>query len=146
MEKKVIIVQTELASIGRFQHFIKQEYPRLEKHVVYTDSFDETLSLVPEEGELVVISCNSFNDMASNFHKLENTTIPESFKDGVMLAKMVKRKNSKARFYLFSKQIVRENKYLDEFIPQTPFGDMEVADVLNVLDKIGFYPKVGFIY
>lgn len=146
MEKTVIIVQTSLESIGRFQNLIKHEYPRLEKHVVYTDSFDETLSLVPEEGELVVISCNSFKDMASNFHKLENTTIPEHLKDGVMLAKMVKEENPKARVYLFSKDIVRENKYLDEFIPQNPRGDMEVGDVLNVLDKIGFYSKQSFIY
>lgn len=146
MEKTVIIVQTNLESIGRFQHFIRQEYPRLEEHVVYTDSFDETLSLVPKEGELVVISCNVFNDKASDFSKLDKTTIPEYLKDGVMLAKMVKEKNSNTRFFLFSKQIVRENKYLDEFIPQSPFGDMEVADVLNVLDKIGFYPQMSFIH
>lgn len=146
MEKKVIIVQTSLESIARFQNFIKQEYPRLEKNVVYTDSFDEALSLVPEEGELVVISCNSFNDRVSDFRKLHETTIPENLKNGVTLAKRVKEKNSKARCLLFTKQIVEENEYVDEFIPQTPFGDMEVADVLSVLDKIGFYSKQSFIH
>lgn len=145
MEKKVIIVQTSLESIARFQHFIQQEYPRLVKDVVYTDSFEETLYVAPKEGELVVISCNTFNDRASDFSKLNKTTIPEYLKDGVTLAKMIKEKNSNTRFYLFTKQIVERNEYLDEFIPQNPFGDIEVADVLNVLDKIGFYPKMSFI-
>lgn len=145
MGKTVIIVQTNLESIGRFQNLIQQEHPRLEKHTRYSDSFDEVLSLVPEEGELVVITCNRFNDKASSFHKLENTTIPDCFKDGVMLAKMVKEKNPNTRVYLFSKQTVEENKYLDEFTPLNPRGDMEVGDVLNVLDKIGFYPRTSFI-
>jgi len=143
---RVIIVQTSLASIARFQHFIRHEYPRLEKITVYTDSFDEALSLVPEEGELVVISCNSFNDRVSDFRKLHQTTIPENLKDGVTLAKMVREKNRKARCLLFTKQIVEKSEDVEEFIPLTPFGDMEVADVLNILDKIGFYPAVSLIH
>lgn len=144
MEKKIMIVQSVPAWIGVFQNIILQEYPRYAKDVIYTDSFDEAVSLTPMDCELVVISCDVFSDrVKTGSYK---TVIPDSKKDGTMLAKIIKKLNPNTKFYVFSKYPPVKSEFVDDFVPRHQYGDMQIQDALSVLDKIQFLEKTSFIY
>jgi hypothetical protein len=53
-----------------------------------------------------------------------------------MLAEEIKRINSNTRFYIFSKYQPEKSEFVDDFVLKNQFGDIETADILDILGKI----------
>lgn len=142
MGKIVIIVQSVRNDknkkwAGIFQTLIIEEYPKMMENVLFVDSFDEAISLIPREGELVVASCDAFNDLLSDFRRLHETTCPDHLKNGAMLAEMIKKINPNTKFYIFPPFRPVESEFVDGFIPKEDHsGDMTFSDAAKVLDIV----------
>jgi hypothetical protein len=123
MEKKILIVQSNPRIFGYFQNLMLQEHPKIAKDALYAESFHEAIGKTPKECELIVISSNSFKS-------------PDHNKNGAMLAEEIKRINSNTRFYIFSKYQPEKSEFVDDFVLKNQFGDIETADILDILGKI----------
>lgn len=136
MPKKVMIVQSKREWLSVFKSIILLELPRLASDVIYTDSFDEAVDLIPQACELVIISSSMFRDKFSQYRELHGEIIPDDEKNGEELAKIAKELNPKCKFYIFSEYETKNNEFIDGFISKNKYGNIYSNDVVKVLQKI----------
>ena len=134
MTKKVIfIVQSVSEWLSIFKNIIRQEIPGLYGDVIFLDSFDQAIDLIPLNCELIVISSEMFNDELSQYREFHGAIIPDEEKDGAKFAEMVKLLNPNSRVYIFSQYEPKKSVFIDGFIQKHRFGNIYTSDVLKVL-------------
>ena len=102
--------------------------------MVYTDSFDHALDIVPTDCELIVITSEMFHDWESDHHTLESK-VPDKEKDANRLAKMIKEINPNAKVYAFSEYGV-DLEFVDGYIQKHQMLPEEsISGVLKILKK-----------
>lgn len=135
MDKKILIVQSIPEWLLIFRTIIQQEMPLFKGEVIYTDSFDEAVDIIPLTCELVVISSGMFHDKLSNYRELHGEIISDKEKSGVALAELAKKLNPKCKFYIFSEYEPEDCEFIDGFIQQHKHGNVYSGDVVKVLEK-----------
>jgi len=119
-----------------FRRIIRSELPYLAGNVLYTNSFDEAVDLTQVNHGLIVISSDRFYDRLSSYREFHKAVMPDRDKNGAKLAEMIKAKNPKCKFFIFSKYpISEESKFIDGFIPEHQPGDMLTQDVMMILSR-----------
>lgn len=97
--KKIIVIQTIPVWLQFCQERVFNEVTDTE--ILYTDSFDHALHILPEKEPVVIITSNMFHDEMSRHHK--NPDIEhrdEREKDATKLAEYAKKKNPQACIYI----------------------------------------------
>ncbi len=133
--RKIIIVQSLPEWISIIASKISKDIPLITPYVMYTDSFDHAIDLIPKDGELIVITSGMFHDIYSDQREIVTQKISDSEKNGNKLAQMVKEINQNAKIYLFSEYAPKEHEYLDGFILKSKFGDKNVSEIIKILKK-----------
>ena len=130
-----MIVQGGPYWLTHFKTIINQELPHLAiaHDVVYTDSFDEAVDLIPQSCELYIISSEVFHDEGSKYRELHGEIIPDGEKSGARLAEIAKELNPRCKFYVFSEYEPEKSIYIDGFIQKQKYGNISSSDVVRVL-------------
>ena len=133
MKKKVMIVLSDPHWLLIFKNIINQELPHLYQDVIFTDSFDEAVDLVPLLCDLVVISCELFRDEDSDYRIIHGEIIADCDKTGAKLAEIIKELNPRCKFYLFSSYDVEKSQFIDGGIKTHQYGNVFSSEVVNAL-------------
>ncbi|MEI7689004.1 MAG: hypothetical protein WCI91_02345 [Candidatus Nomurabacteria bacterium] len=135
MKKTIMIVQGGPYWLPIFKSIITQELPHLTiaHDVIYTDSFDEAVDLIPQSCDLCIISSEVFHDEDSKYRDIHGEIIPDNEKSGAKLAEMAKELNPRCKFYVFSEYEPEESIYIDGFIQKQKHGNIYSSDVVKVL-------------
>ena len=132
-KKKVMIVMDMPVWLSIFKSNIMLELPSLANDVIYADSFDKAIDLVPTDCDLVVISCDVFSDKKNDGKKTKKETGPDYEKTGFGLAEIIKKINPDCKFYIFSEFKVEKNEFIDGFVKIHQFGNFYSSDVIKAL-------------
>ena len=116
MEKKILIVQSIPKWLNMIRGHLKEKSLSLIEgvNIVFTDSFDHAVDIVPTNCELLVISSEEFHDNLS-IHKSE-PKMANVLKDSNALAILLKQKNSHAIIHVFSEYAPKEVQNIDGYI------------------------------
>lgn len=116
MNKKIIIIQIESAILA-LKEYCKKEFPDIIDSIIFSSSFNDAVELIPREGELVVLTRQTFFDTFNKSAKEAKYTIPENQKSASSLAKIIKGINQAAKVYAFS-VYPPGKEYLDGYYEQ----------------------------
>ena len=123
MCKRIFIVQSVQEWVLLLKEAITNNLPQVRDHVSYSGSFDHVLDLIPNDGEILVITSDVFHDMSDENRAFQTTLKALNYqKNGDLLSQMIKEKNDKARVYVFSQFKPDSAKFLD-------------GHVLNILEE-----------
>ena len=127
--KKIMIVQSNLDWISDFKVRVERRYPKLSKEIIYVSSTEEAVILVPWTGKIVVL-CGTLADGKK--------------KNGPGLGELLKKANSKVKFFFFSESLdlsPSEVTALDNFADGVIFFQgvsdrIDPAQIVNVITEL----------
>ena len=130
---KIIIVQSIIEALGQIKNALEKLVPDQMSEFVFSSNFEESLSLVPKNEDVVVITSWMFHDDVDiKFTNKEKT--------GDKFAQLVKEDiNPQARVYLFSSYPPDSMRYFDGFYKKVNNGyrdDEEIVEILFILHLI----------
>lgn len=115
---KIIIIQSIPDALELVKSEINRAFPNLKDKVLYENDFERSLTLIPKDEEITVISSQVFHDR-------EDILFTWQQKNGDRLAEEIKKINPKAKFFLFS-SVGPVSDHVDDWFPKSP-GSYNVA-------------------
>ncbi len=91
---KILLIQSR--GFDGIKKFFKQVFSERIGDFLFSDSFDHALEIIPK-GELLVITSNIFHDQLSDHRDSAKRTIPDSEKNGNVIAKKNQRNKSRSK-------------------------------------------------
>ena len=108
------------------QKAILEKLPDIYEDIIWTDSFDHAISLIPKEGKFLVITSCIFHDLSSIHRGEVEETVLNQLKEPNLLGELIIKINSRSMIYVFSNTAPKDLKYLDGYIKK----DIEGVDFL----------------
>ena len=135
MKKKILIVQSLERWTNYLKKAFKKEFPQIADEIIYTDSFDHALDIIPIYTELIVICSNMFHDSFSEHADKVKEKLPTKEKSGDSLARLIKEINPLAKVYVFS-EYPPSGIHIDGFLFKK-YGDREnnIAKAVNLIKE-----------
>lgn len=133
--KKILVVQSIPYVLRMVRERLLNTFPQLEGVMMFSDEFEEALEIVASkarEGELVVITSDSFHDEV-------NARFSDSEKNASRLALEIKQINPLAKVYAFSQYDPEPPDYLDGSFKKSQGGDGTLVDIIDIFIQLDFH-------
>lgn len=137
--KTIIIVQTALGSLESIKKSVGKNFPQLKEKILYDNNFESALTLIPKEGEVIVITSNFFHDKNDIlFNQYE--------KNGNKMAEEVKKINPASKIYAFSTDYLEEDDHIDGFYQKIHGGWEDGHEIIEIFYDLSIVerPKKTF--
>ncbi len=137
----ILIVQSLETNLDIIKNAIQEVFGEiLTEHIIYTDSFDGAVKLIPKSGKVLVVTSDWFHDEDKE-GGFETKTIPHKSKNANTLAGWIKTINPKAKVVCYAHSFERERKSLvDCFVKKSK----NMMDVEKDMIKIFKNPEISF--
>jgi len=127
--RKIFIVQSNPDVLKLVREKIQSVFPELKNAVSYQGDFEKTLTEVPKDGELVVITSDQFHDK-------KNVKFSDQEKDGSKLAEEIKKINARAKVYVFSMYDPKP-EHIDGFFKKSWGSNNTLEEMVGIFLSLG---------
>ena len=133
--KKIIIVQSNPTWISILMDAINEHLPEIAHNVIYTTSFDHAVDLATKEEEILVICSDMFHDKDSEHYGHVTEKLPDSEKNCLSLARLIKDINKKSQIYVFSDYAPNTFSNLDGYISKNVPTEVSIPKVIQTIKR-----------
>ena len=132
--KNILIIQSLQGDILILKNAILKNLPASYESIMWTDSFDHALDLIPKEGKFLVITSGIFHDISSVHKGRVKEKVLNQLKTPNILAEMILKINIKTMIYVFSTSVPKNLRFLDGYVMKDLKG-VGVGVLLNIISN-----------